>query len=88
MPSASAPTGRRPPRPAPWWPLITPSSIPRRGERSREVAGKVKKILRDRQGRISDADRQALALELGDVLWYLSEMCTRLGIRLEDVGRM
>jgi NTP pyrophosphatase (non-canonical NTP hydrolase) len=51
-----------------------------------EVAGKVKKILRDRRGRISDADRQALALELGDVLWYLSEMCTRLGIRLEDVA--
>jgi NTP pyrophosphatase (non-canonical NTP hydrolase) len=27
-----------------------------------------------------------LALELGDVLWYLSEICTRLGIRLEDVA--
>ena len=42
--------------------------------------------MRDRQGRISDTDRDALALELGDVLWYLSEMCTRLGIRLEDVA--
>jgi len=51
-----------------------------------EVAGKVKKIFRDRQGRITDADREALALELGDVLWYLSEICTRLGIRLEDVA--
>ena len=51
-----------------------------------EVAGKVKKIVRDRRGHISDADRDALALELGDVLWYLSEMCTRLGIRLEDVA--
>ena len=51
-----------------------------------EVAGKVKKIMRDRQGHISDADRTALALELGDVLWYVSEMCTRLGIRLEDVA--
>jgi NTP pyrophosphatase (non-canonical NTP hydrolase) len=51
-----------------------------------EVAGKVKKILRDRQGLITDADRQALALELGDVLWYLAEICTRLGIRLEDVA--
>jgi NTP pyrophosphatase (non-canonical NTP hydrolase) len=51
-----------------------------------EVAGKVKKILRDRQGRISDADRETLALELGDVLWYLSEICTRLGIRLEDIA--
>src|SRR5579864_1764962 len=51
-----------------------------------EVAGKVKKIFRDRQGVITDADREALVLELGDVLWYLSEICTRLGIRLEDVA--
>lgn len=51
-----------------------------------EVAGKVKKIFRDRQGHITDADREALALELGDVLWYLSELCTKLGIRLEDVA--
>lgn len=51
-----------------------------------EVAGKVKKIFRDRQGVITDADREALILELGDVLWYLSELCTRLGVRLEDVA--
>ncbi|MEU8223345.1 nucleoside triphosphate pyrophosphohydrolase family protein [Kribbella sp. NPDC048915] len=51
-----------------------------------EVAGKVKKIFRDRDGVITDADRDALTLELGDVLWYLSELCTRLGIRLEDVA--
>jgi NTP pyrophosphatase (non-canonical NTP hydrolase) len=51
-----------------------------------EVAGKVKKIFRDRQGQITEADREALALELGDVLWYLSEICTQLGIRLEDVA--
>ncbi|SCL19978.1 MazG nucleotide pyrophosphohydrolase domain-containing protein [Micromonospora rhizosphaerae] len=51
-----------------------------------EVAGKVKKIFRDRQGAITDADREALTMELGDVLWYLSELCTRLGIRLEDVA--
>ena len=51
-----------------------------------EVAGKVKKIFRDRHGVITDADRDALTLELGDVLWYLSELCTRLGIRLGDVA--
>lgn len=51
-----------------------------------EVAGKIKKIFRDKAGRISDADREALALELGDVLWYLSDICTKLGIRLEDVA--
>jgi NTP pyrophosphatase (non-canonical NTP hydrolase) len=51
-----------------------------------EVAGKVKKIFRDRGGVITDADREALALELGDVLWYLAELCTRLGISLDDVA--
>ena len=51
-----------------------------------EVAGKIKKIFRDRAGVIGDADREALALELGDVLWYLAEICSRLGIRLEDVA--
>ncbi|MEV0272101.1 nucleoside triphosphate pyrophosphohydrolase family protein [Hamadaea sp. NPDC050747] len=51
-----------------------------------EVAGKVKKIFRDRGGVVTDGDREALTLELGDVLWYLSELCTRLDIRLEDVA--
>ncbi len=51
-----------------------------------EVAGKVKKIFRDRGGVITDDDRAALKLELGDVLWYLAEICTQLDIRLEDVA--
>jgi NTP pyrophosphatase (non-canonical NTP hydrolase) len=50
------------------------------------VAGKVKKIFRDRGGVVSDADRAALTLELGDVLWYMAELCTQLGISLEDVA--
>lgn len=51
-----------------------------------EVAGKVKKIFRDRGGIVTDEDRKALELELGDVLWYLTELCTKLDIRLEDVA--
>jgi NTP pyrophosphatase (non-canonical NTP hydrolase) len=51
-----------------------------------EVAGKVKKIFRDRNGEVTDEDRAALMLELGDVLWYLSELCTQLDIKLEDVA--
>jgi NTP pyrophosphatase (non-canonical NTP hydrolase) len=51
-----------------------------------EVAGKVKKILRDRDGVIGDEDRTALVLELGDVLWYLAQMCTELGVTLEEVA--
>lgn len=51
-----------------------------------EVAGKIKKIFRDRGGVITDEDRQELKLELGDVLWYLAEICTQLDLSLEDVA--
>jgi NTP pyrophosphatase (non-canonical NTP hydrolase) len=51
-----------------------------------EVAGKIKKIFRDKSGVISAEDRQALAGELGDVLWYLAQVCTELEISLEDVA--
>lgn len=51
-----------------------------------EVAGKVKKIFRDRNGEITDADRVALKGELGDVLWYLTQICTNLGLTLEEVA--
>ena len=51
-----------------------------------EVAGKVKKIFRDRNGQISPEDRQALLGELGDVLWYLAQICTELDLTLEEVA--
>lgn len=51
-----------------------------------EVAGKVKKIFRDRQGEITEADREALKQELGDVLWYLAQICTELDLSLQEVA--
>jgi NTP pyrophosphatase (non-canonical NTP hydrolase) len=51
-----------------------------------EVAGKIKKIFRDRGGEISEADREALMYELGDVLWYLAQLCTELELSLEEVA--
>ena len=51
-----------------------------------EVAGKVKKIFRDRGGEITEADRQALKKELGDVLWYLAQICTELDLSLQEVA--
>ncbi|MBI1854463.1 MAG: nucleoside triphosphate pyrophosphohydrolase family protein, partial [Chloroflexi bacterium] len=41
-----------------------------------EVAGKIKKVFRDKDGAISDDTREALKAELGDVLWYLSQVAT------------
>lgn len=51
-----------------------------------EFAGKVKKIFRDKDGQISAEDKEALKQELGDVLWYLTQLCTELDFSLEEVA--
>jgi NTP pyrophosphatase (non-canonical NTP hydrolase) len=51
-----------------------------------EVAGKIKKVFRDKGGEINAETRVALESELGDVLWYLAQVCTELGISLDDVA--
>lgn len=51
-----------------------------------EFAGKIKKIFRDKGGMITDEDRESLKGELGDVLWYLTQICTNLGLTLEEVA--
>ena len=51
-----------------------------------EVAGKIKKIFRYQNGQITEEDRQSLKNELGDVLWYLTQICTELGLTLEEVA--
>ena len=51
-----------------------------------EVAGKIKKIFRDKGGAIGEAEREALKYELGDVLWYLTQICTELDLTLEEVA--
>ncbi len=51
-----------------------------------EVAGKIKKIFRDKAGVIGEADLQALKSELGDVLWYLAQVCTELNLSLDEVA--
>lgn len=51
-----------------------------------EVAEKIKKIVRDKDGLISDDDRAEIKKELGDVLWYVSVMSDYLGLELEEVA--
>lgn len=51
-----------------------------------EIAGKIKKAYRDNSGNLSAEDIAALELELGDVLWYVAEICTALGFSLDDVA--
>jgi NTP pyrophosphatase (non-canonical NTP hydrolase) len=51
-----------------------------------EVAGKIKKIFRDHEGRISNETREALKAELGDVLWYLAQVATELDLELDEIA--
>lgn len=51
-----------------------------------EVAGKIKKIFRDKQGNISEAEREALKAELGDVLWYIAQLATELNLPLDEIA--
>lgn len=50
-----------------------------------EISNKVKKILRDSNGTITDEHRQQLAAEVGDVAWYLAQLCTQLDVWLGHV---
>jgi NTP pyrophosphatase (non-canonical NTP hydrolase) len=52
-----------------------------------EVAEKIKKIIRDKNGEISQADKEELAKELGDVLWYLAVFAHDLGYTFDDVAQ-
>ncbi len=51
-----------------------------------EVAEKIKKIIRDDDGKITEEKRDLLKKELGDVLWYVSQISTELNLSLEEVA--
>jgi NTP pyrophosphatase (non-canonical NTP hydrolase) len=51
-----------------------------------EVAEKVKKTIRDDGGVLGYERRAALSRELGDVLWYLSQLATEAGLDLEAIA--
>ncbi|MEK7599602.1 MAG: nucleoside triphosphate pyrophosphohydrolase family protein [Patescibacteria group bacterium] len=51
-----------------------------------EIAEKVKKIIRDKKGVISEEDKKELAKEIGDVLWYLAVFAHDLGFELDDIA--
>lgn len=51
-----------------------------------EVAEKLKKIVRDKDGQISDSDKQELVKELGDILWYIAIFADHIGSDLGQVA--
>jgi len=55
-----------------------------------EVAEKFKKHIRDdaitRPSQMNETQKSEMAKELGDVLWYLTQLSTEIGWSLEDVA--
>lgn len=52
-----------------------------------EVCAVLNRVARDKHGLMSEADKAKLVLEAGDVLWMLADLCTMLGVSLEDVAQ-
>jgi len=52
-----------------------------------EVAEKVKKLLRDKRGVLTQESRDAVAKELGDVLWYVAALAQEIGVPMEDIAK-
>ncbi len=51
-----------------------------------EVAEKIKKVIRDKEGIIDDATREEIKKELGDVIWYLSQIASELNLSFDEVA--
>jgi NTP pyrophosphatase (non-canonical NTP hydrolase) len=52
---------------------------------SGEIASKVKKVIRDKDGIFSDEDKSAIAAEIGDVIWYAAMLASHVGVKMSDV---
>lgn len=53
-----------------------------------EVAEKVKKVIRDNDGTLTDPVRESIALELSDVCWYVAVLAQELDYSLEEIMQM
>ena len=51
-----------------------------------EVAEHAKKAIRDNGGTVSDERRAAMSKELGDVLWYVAQLASELGLDLNEIA--
>lgn len=52
-----------------------------------ELIEKIKKVMRNDNGVINDEKRTGIKSEIGDILWYLSQVARIAGIPLADAAR-
>lgn len=51
-----------------------------------EVAEQIKKSIRDDGGEVTEERLAAIAKELGDVMWYVAQLATELGLELDEIA--
>ena len=52
-----------------------------------EIADKIKKIIRNDNGVVSEEKREAIKAEIGDVLWYLSQLARHFNYSFSEVAK-
>lgn len=52
-----------------------------------ETADKIKKVIRDNAGVMTDEVKVEIGKELGDVLWYIAQLATELKLDLNDIAQ-
>lgn len=57
-------------------------------EESGEACGKIKKVLRDKGGVFTEEDYKAIALELGDVLYYAASLARIIGYDFDKIAEL
>lgn len=57
-------------------------------EEAGEVAGKFAKAVRDNQGVLDGERRLQIEKELGDVLWFVAELCTVLNVDMGSIAQI
>lgn len=53
-----------------------------------EISNKIKKALRDDGGLMTDQRKEVIKRELGDVLWYISQLSSELDLSLDEVAKL
>ena len=53
-----------------------------------EVADKIKKIYRDKDGNFNVTNELEIAKELGDCLWYISRIADAIGFELSGIAKL
>jgi NTP pyrophosphatase (non-canonical NTP hydrolase) len=51
-----------------------------------EFADHAKKVIRDDGGEVTSERREAMGKELGDVLWYVAQLASELGLGLDEIA--